>query len=175
MVMFRKALLFLSSLFLPIVFSGCFVFNLLDFGPSIDLGKNQWRIGSFSLSGEVYEGKNLEQIPTMRFDTQEMKVYGNTGCNAFFANYIWMSDKVIEMRNSGMTRKMCASKESMRFEQKLMEEFDGEFEITEDGKNLVLKKETLIINLSPFDPSNPVQEENPKQDTAPKDAPTQTK
>lgn len=178
--MFRKLSLFVSTLIFPLFLSGCFVLNLFDFGPSIDLGKNQWRISSFSLDGVVYEDKNLEEIPTMRFDTQEMKVYGNTGCNTFFANYVWMSDKVIEMRGSGMTRKMCASEDSMKFEQKLMEEFDGEFEITEvetttKEKNLVLKKDNLIINLTPFDPANPNAQESAKQETAPQDASAQTK
>lgn len=177
--MFRKLSFFISTLIFPLFFSGCFVLNLFDFGPSIDLGKNQWRISSFSLDGVVYEGKNLEEIPTMRFDTQEMKMYGNTGCNTFFANYVWMSDKVIEMRGSGMTRKLCASEDSMKFEQKLMEEFDGEFEISEveaptKEKNLVLKKDNLIINLTPYNPANPAQE-GEKQETAPKDASAQTK
>lgn len=173
--MLRKLFFFVSTLLLPLIFSGCFVLNLFDFGPSIDLGKNQWRISSFSLDGVVYEDKNLEQVPTMRFDIQDMKVYGNTGCNTFFANYIWMSDKVVEMRGSGMTRKMCASKQTMKFEQKLMEEFDGEFEITEDGKNLVLKKDTLIINLTPYDPTNPNAQESAKQNIPPQDAPAQAK
>lgn len=174
--MLRKLSFFVSTLFLPLIFSGCFVLNLFDFGPSIDLGKNQWRISSFSLDGVVYEDKNLEQVPTMRFDTQELKVYGNTGCNTFFANYVWMSDKTIEMRGSGMTRKMCATEQTMKFEQKLMEEFDGEFEITEvetptKEKNLVLKKDNLIINLTPYNPANPEAQEDAKQDTAPSDAP----
>lgn len=172
--MLRKILLFISSLALPVVFSGCFVLNLFDFGPDVELGEHQWKIASFNLGGEIYESENLEQTPTMRFDTQELKLYGNTGCNTFFANYVWLSDKVIEMRNSGMTRKMCASQESMKFEQKLMEEFDGEFEVVEDGKNVTLKKETLIINLIPYDPSNPSnqdevakpQEETPSQNVS---------
>ena len=151
--MLRRFIFFVFSLFFPLVFSGCFVFNLFDFGPNIDLGKNQWKIDSFTLTGEKYSSNGLEQTPSMRFDTKEFKLYGNTGCNTFFANYLWVTDKVIEMRNSGMTRKMCASEESMKFEQKLMEEFDGEFEVIEDGVNLTLKKETLTINLVPLNPS----------------------
>lgn len=135
------------------ILGGCFFANVFDFGPSINLAKHNWKISSFSLGGEIYVAKDFEQIPSMRFDTAELKVYGNTGCNTFFANYVWLKDKsdVIEMRNSGMTRKMCASPESMKFEQKLMEEFDGEFEVIEDGDKLTLKKETLTINLESMD------------------------
>lgn len=174
--MFRKTVLCISTLFLPLVFSGCFFVNMFDFGPSINLAKHNWKISSFVLVGEVFEAKNLEQIPTMRFDTEELKVYGNTGCNAFFANYVWLKDKddTIEMRNSGMTRKMCASKEAMKFEQKLMEEFDGEFQVIEEGENLILKKETLVINLTPYDPSQEGEEQ--KQDTpTSEDVATQSK
>lgn len=174
--MLRKLYFFVSALFLAMIFSGCFVLNLFDFGPSIDLGANQWRISSFSLDGVVYEDKDLEQVPTMRFDTKELKMYGNTGCNNFFANYLWMSDKVIEMRGSGMTRKMCASEKTMKFEQKLMEEFDGEFEVSEvetptKEKNLVLKKDNLIINLTPYNPAKPEAQEGENQEITPSDAP----
>lgn len=150
---------------------------MFDFGPSINLAKHSnWKIASFVLVDERYEAKNLEQTPTMRFETEELKVYGNTGCNTFFANYVWLKDKddTIEMRNSGMTRKMCASKEAMKFEQKLMEEFDGEFQVIEEGENLILKKETLVINLVPYDPSQ--EDETQKQNVVnPEDAPAQSK
>lgn len=167
--MLRRILFLIFSLVFPLVFSGCFVLNLFDFGPDIELGEHQWRIDSFVLTGELYESKNLDQIPTMRFDTEGLKVYGNTGCNTFFANYIWITDRIIEMRNSGMTRKMCASDQAMKFEQKLMEEFDGEFEVVEEGKNVTLKKETLIINLVPYDPSNPSNQDEvakPQEDSS---------
>lgn len=166
-MMLRKLIFVISSFAFPLVFSGCFVLNLFDFGPDIDLEKNQWKISSFTLTGESFESKNIEPTPFMRFDTKEFKVYGNTGCNTFFANYLWVTDKVIEMRNSGMTRKMCASEASMKFEQKLMEEFDGEFEVIEDGANLTLKKETLTINLVPLNPS----EGDSKQDSQSQEAP----
>lgn len=148
------------------MFGGCFFINMFDFGPSINLAKHNWRIASFNLGGELYQAKDFEQIPSLRFDTSELKVYGNTGCNTFFANYVWVKDKenVIEMRNSGMTRKMCASSEAMKFEQKLMEDFDGEFEVIEDKENLILKKETLLINLEPL--NAPIGEGGEFKDTA---------
>ena len=147
--MLRRSFLFFVTLGLPLMFGGCFFVNMFDFGPSIDLAKHNWKIVSFVLGGEKYEAKDFEQTPSMRFDTEELKVYGNTGCNTFFATYVWLKDKddTIEMRNSGMTRKLCASPEAMKFEQKLMEEFDGEFIVIEEENKLTLKKETLIINL----------------------------
>lgn len=137
---------------LPFILSGCFVVNLFDFGPSIDLGKNQWKISAFILEDEKYTPIDFEEVPYLRFDTVEFKVYGNTGCNTFFANYVWVNDKTIEMRNSGLTRRMCASEEAMKFEQKLMEEFDGEFEVIEDKEKntLILKKPQLEIILEPL-------------------------
>lgn len=170
-MMLRRLIFVISSLVFPLVFSGCFVLNLFDFGPNIDLGKNQWKISSFTLTGESFESKNIEPTPFMRFDTKEFKVYGNTGCNSFFANYLWITDKVIEMRNSGMTRKMCASEDSMKFEQKLMEEFDGEFEVIEDGANLTLKKDTLTINLVPLNPSEGDPKEDKPQESQNKETP----
>lgn len=151
--MLRRSFLLIFTLGLPLIFGGCFFVNMFDFGPSIDLAKHNWKIVSFVLEDETYVAKDFEQTPSMRFDTEELKVYGNTGCNTFFANYVWLKDKdnVIEMRNSGMTRKMCASQESMKFEQKLMEEFDGEFEVIEEENKLTLKKETLTINLEALD------------------------
>lgn len=171
-MMLRRLIFVISSLVFPLVFSGCFVLNLFDFGPNIDLGKNQWKISSFTLTGESFESKNLELTPFMRFDTKEFKVYGNTGCNTFFANYLWVTDKVIEMRNSGMTRRMCASENSMKFEQKLMEEFDGEFEVIEDGANLTLKKDTLTINLTPLNPSEEDSKGDKPQESQNKEAPS---
>ncbi|MCE3046618.1 META domain-containing protein [Helicobacter kayseriensis] len=136
---------------IAILLNGCFFANIFDFGPKIDLGKNKWKISSFVLGDVKYEPKGYEEIPNMRFDTKELKLYGNTGCNAFFATYTWLNDQKIEMRNSGLTRKMCASEDAMKFEQKLMEEFDGDFEVTEEKDDLILKREDLQITLTPLD------------------------
>lgn len=139
---FIFTLLFFSSLFLK----GCFVLRIFDFGPSVDLSKYSWEIKSFKLGEVTYLAKDYGVIPTMRFDVDELKMYGNTGCNAFFASYEWLNNSVIEMRGSGMTRKMC-TKEAGVFEQKLMEEFDGDFEVKEEEKKLVLIRDNLIIYL----------------------------
>lgn len=143
----KKGLFFIHAFFILVFLNGCFFANIFDFGPKIDLGKNQWEIVSFTLGDKQYKPSDYEQVPSMRFDTTELKLYGNTGCNAFFASYVWINDQKIEMRNSGMTRKMCQSKESMQFEQKLMEEFDGEFEVVEEEHGLIIKKEGLKIVL----------------------------
>lgn len=166
--MLRRFFLFSTTLVLPLIYGGCFFVNMFDFGPSIDLSKHNWRIVSFDLDGEIYQAKDFEQIPSMRFDTEELKLRGDTGCNIFFANYVWLKDKdnVIEMRNSGMTRKMCASPEAMKFEQKLMEDFDGEFKVIEDKENLILKKETLTINLEPL--NAPIGEDSDSKDASAK-------
>lgn len=145
--MWKKNILFVASLFfLSFFLKGCFVLRIFDFGPSIDLGKHSWIIESFVLGDQTYISKDYGVMPTMRFDTTDFKVYGNTGCNVFFANYDWLNNDVIEMRGSGMTRKMC-SKEALAFEQKLMEEFDGDFEVKEEEKKLILIRDGLIIHL----------------------------
>lgn len=147
----KKIFLFFQTLSLSLVLTGCFFANIFDFGPEIDLNKNQWKIVSFSLDGILYEPRDFEETPSMRFDAKDLKLYGNTGCNSFFASYAWLDDKRLEMRGSGMTRKMCQSEELMKFEQKLMEEFDGEFEVIEKDQNLTFKKENLEIHLAPLD------------------------
>ncbi|GAA7257482.1 hypothetical protein HpCK38_15070 [Helicobacter pylori] len=45
-----------------------------------------------------------------------------------------------------------------------MEDFDGEFEVIEDKENLILKKETLLINLEPL--NAPIGEGGEFKDTA---------
>lgn len=147
-----KKLYFLVHLFIMAFFlSGCFLANVFDFGPKVNLAKSQWKIDSFMLGGVMYKPEEYDEIPNMRFDTTELKLYGNTGCNSFFANYVWVDDEKIEMRNSGMTRKICQFENAMRFEQKLMEEFDGELKVIEDGDKIYLKKDNLSIYLSPLD------------------------
>lgn len=131
--------------------NGCFLFSVFDFGPKIDLAKSHWKIDSFMLGGVLYKPEEFDEVPNMRFDTTELKLYGNTGCNSFFASYVWVNDDKIEMRNSGMTRKICQFENAMKFEQKLMEEFDGEFEVIKESNGIELKKENLIINLSPLE------------------------
>lgn len=155
-----KRLCLFSSTLVVLVFNGCFFANIFDFGPEIDLGKNQWKISSFVLGGVSYYPGEYEEIPSMRFDIKELKLYGNTGCNAFFASYTWINDKKIEMRNSGLTRKICQSEEAMKFEQKLMEEFDGDFEVTEREEELILRKENLQITLLPLEPTELKQEKS---------------
>ncbi|ANV98376.1 hypothetical protein BBW65_06010 [Helicobacter enhydrae] len=149
-----KILRTLLMVFVIFVFSGCFVLNVFDTGPSINLGKNQWSIASFENDSVVYTPEDYDVVPDLRFDTQELKIYGNTGCNSFSATYSWVKDekkeKTIEIRDASLTRKLC-SEEIMTFEQKLMEEFDGEFAINEDGDNMVLTKEQLTIHLTPYD------------------------
>lgn len=147
----RKIGFLIHLLLMTIFLNGCFLLNVFDFGPKINLAKNQWKIASFTLGGSHYEPLEYDEIPSMRFDTAELKLYGNTGCNSFFASYVWVGDDKIEMRNSGMTRKMCHSQVAMQFELKLMEEFDGEFKVTKEGDNLKLEKENLMINLFPLE------------------------
>lgn len=154
----KRGLFFIHAFFILIFLNGCFFASIFDFGPKIDLGKNQWEITSFTLGDKQYKASDYEQIPSMRFDTAELKLYGNTGCNAFFANYVWINDQKIEMRNSGMTRKMCQSQEAMQFEQKLMEEFDGEFEVVEEKDKLIIQKENLKIVLIPADSMEKVKD-----------------
>ncbi|WP_051420685.1 META domain-containing protein [Helicobacter pametensis] len=148
----RRFSFIFQFVFIALFLNGCFLANIFDLGPKIDLAKNNWKITSFTLGKETYTPNGYEEIPSLRFDTQELKLYGNTGCNAFFATYVWLDDQKLEMRNSGMTRKMC-SEEAIRFEQKLMEEFDGDFEVHKEGKNLILKRENLQITLSPLEVS----------------------
>ena len=163
--MIKRFFAFVRLLCLIPLLSGCFFANLFDFGPKIDLGKNQWKIVSFTLGGEAFIPSNFEDIPFMRFDTKELKIHGNTGCNRFFASYVWIDDKKIEIRRSGLTRKMCQSDESVRFEQKLMEEFDGGFEVIEGENTLMLKNENLQINLIAFEGGLP-QTEDTQQEQA---------
>lgn len=149
----RKFSFLAHLLFVAFFLNGCFLLSVFDFGPKIDLAKNQWKIDSFMLGNVLYEPKEYDEVPNMRFDTKELKLYGNTGCNLFFASYVWVSDDKIEMRNSGMTRKMCQFESAMQFELKLMEEFDGEFAVIKEGDEIKLKKENLLINLSALDAS----------------------
>lgn len=137
-------------LFVAFFFNGCFLISIFDSGPKIDLAKSHWKIASFTLGGVLYKPEEYDEVPNMRFDTKELKLYGNTGCNSFFANYVWVNDDKIEMRNSGMTRKICQFEDAMKFEQKLMEEFDGELEVIKEGDEIKLKKENLTIDLLPL-------------------------
>lgn len=144
----RRCRFLAHLLVVALCFNGCFLTSLFDFGPKIDLAKNPWKIDSFMLGGTLYKPEGYDDVPNMRFDTAELKLYGNTGCNSFFASYVWVDEKKIEMRNSGITRRICQSENAMRFEQKLMEEFDGEFEVIEEGDEIRLRREELTINLS---------------------------
>lgn len=159
----RKGLFYFYLLFVLFFLSGCFFKSLFDFGPKIDLNTNLWQIASFKLGDTMYKPEDYEQIPQIRFDTKELKLYGESGCNMFFASYSWINDEKIEMRHSGMTRKICQSADLMKFEEKLLEEFDGDFKVIKNKNQMILKKENLEILLVPMDPSIRDHRENSDQ------------
>lgn len=53
----------------------------------------------------------MATIPRLEINTQDMKIYGNDGCNDYFASIVNLSETKISFGGIGSTRKMCRNME----------------------------------------------------------------
>lgn len=65
---------------------------------------NAVRVGGYPINRMV-------TVPRFEVNTQDMKIYGNDGCNEYFGSITQLSNTAITIENIGSTRKMCPDME----------------------------------------------------------------
>ncbi|MDY2586830.1 META domain-containing protein [Winogradskyella aquimaris] len=65
---------------------------------------NAVRVGGYPINRMV-------TVPRLEVNTQDMKIYGNDGCNEYFGSITQLSNTAITIENIGSTRKMCPDME----------------------------------------------------------------
>ncbi|MFC3867272.1 META domain-containing protein [Helicobacter equorum] len=89
------------------------------------LSDKEWKAYRLSIDTKVLFAP---QNATMIFDTQQNRIYGNTGCNNYTANIQVEQNKLIITKRT-FTRKLCESQEVMDYEFAFLRSLEGEYDI----------------------------------------------
>ncbi|RDU64679.1 META domain-containing protein [Helicobacter sp. MIT 14-3879] len=104
-----------------------------------------YKIKYISQNGETIIAPLNENVATLGFEND--RIYGNAGCNRYFAGISWRDSNSIDISQAGSTKMMCSDDEANNFEYKYLKNLDGNFIITNNGNEILLSKENFIIAL----------------------------
>lgn len=103
----------------------------------------------------LQEIAQIEEVATLNFDTQQGRIYGQSGCGSYFSSYVWSDRTHIELANGSSTRKLCALSEVARFEFRFIRELEGDFRVSQKSRDsLILESKDTVLYLYPS-PNSP--------------------
>ncbi|WP_297192861.1 META domain-containing protein [uncultured Campylobacter sp.] len=127
----------LPTCFIAFVFAAC----------SSNVAKNQEKetkvLAEYKLSIKTNSGQRTIQINFLEDNLASYKV-----CNTIFGTFT-KNDKTIKLNFTASTKMMCEP-ELMKIEDKIMREFNGEFNFKEYGNKLILKRDSLSFELEKY-------------------------
>ena len=130
---------FLTFIIMVYIFNGC---AQLPDNVKISLGNGEYKILEVKING------NKMKIPkSAKFHIDGDRIYGNSGCNSYFAGFSRGSDSIL-VSNAGATKMYCANEEDNHFENNYLKHLDGEFKISGDDKNTKLQNKNMEITLT---------------------------
>ena len=101
-----KRLSFFTSIFALLCFARCNETKQIPISLT-----GEWNI--LTVGEQIIDTTKEEFIPFIGFDSAKNQIYGNAGCNNFFATMILDSvNSKIQFTNAGSTRMMCSNMET---------------------------------------------------------------
>lgn len=73
------------------------------------------------------------------------KIYGNAGCNNYFASLEWIDNETIGISKGGSTKMMCVDESANTFEYDYLLNLNGEFSVSKDGNIIELDGDKINI------------------------------
>lgn len=132
----KKLLTFIITMH---IFNGC---AEIPNDTKVSLNNGAYKIESIKINGDEIK---IPKSATFNIDGD--RIYGNSGCNSYFASFSIGSDSII-IGTAGVTRMYCASEEDNRFENMYLKNLDGEFKLSGDSKITKLYGKNMQIVLT---------------------------
>lgn len=126
-------------LFITLFFVGCFA-------ATENVSSKILFNGKYQIISLVVDNVNLKVPENATFNVDDSRIYGNTGCNNYFTSFT-RNNNTIKVFNSGSTKMMCQEKIVNNFEFKYLSNFEGDYNIYQDGNNLILEKSAMQLKL----------------------------
>lgn len=101
-----------------------------------------YKIESITLKDE---GDMLEAPQNATMGFEEDRIYGNAGCNNYFASIKWADDNTLEISQGGSTKMMCADEEANSFEYNYLSNLNGTFSVSSDDNTITLDNDKLSV------------------------------
>lgn len=99
----------------------------------------------YKISQILVDGKAIKAPSGAIFGIEDAKIYGNTGCNNYFTDFVRVNSATIEVSTNGGATKMMCDKDSMKFENVFLQHLVGAFSVVESSDSLTLKGEKMEI------------------------------
>ena len=136
----------MKKIFLACVFSAMFAF-----GAGNAEGKSSEAILPQKAEYEILQilvgGKTIKANGDAIFGVDGARIYGKTGCNNYFTDFVRVDGVTIEVSTNGGATKMMCDRESMEFERVFLQNLVGVFSVVESSEGLNLKGEKMEILL----------------------------
>lgn len=118
----KKYIIFVLHVAFVSFYAGCAKIN--DKILQDSLSSQNWKIQYFNIDGTTFSNQKGALIT---FDSLQHRIYGNTGCNNYGANFTLTQNK-ISISKKTSTRKIC-DEEVMEYELPFLENLEDTFEI----------------------------------------------
>ncbi|MBR6310164.1 MAG: META domain-containing protein [Paludibacteraceae bacterium] len=109
---------------------------------SISLLNGEWQVA------EIYGQKNNDSDLMLGFNTKEHRIYGNSGCNTFFALISNASKKKISFGAMGATRMACHKDDNYKYTTAVSETAAYKIGKNNDTLELKNKKGEIVVRLT---------------------------
>ncbi len=108
----------------------------------INLGNGKYKIKKIIINNDDVK---IPQSATFNIDGD--RIYGNSGCNSYFAGFSRGSDS-ITIGTAGATRMYCPNEEDNNFENTYLKYLNGDFRISGNNKEIKLDGKNMQIILA---------------------------
>ncbi|MDE6886018.1 MAG: META domain-containing protein [Helicobacteraceae bacterium] len=95
----------------------------------------------------VLDNEELKAPESATLGFKNDRIYGNAGCNRYFAGIKWLDDKTLEISNAGSTKMLCHDEEANSFEYQYLLNLGDKFNIVYDEQTITLINDKISIVL----------------------------
>ena len=101
----------------------------------------------YKISQIVVGGKSLNAVSSAIFGVDGTQIYGNTGCNNYFTDFVRVDSETIEISTNGGSTKMMCDKKANNFEHIFLQHLVGTFSIVENEGGITLTNDKMQVVL----------------------------
>lgn len=103
--------------------------------------------GKYEIKKIIINNEMINIPKSLTFNINGDRIYGNSGCNSYFANFSRGVDNII-IGAAGATRMYCANEEDNKFENTYLTHLNGNFVVSGSNKEIILHGKDMQITIS---------------------------
>lgn len=123
------------------------IFIMCGYVFAMSVSNNPLSDGVYKITSISVDGNTLEIPQKASLNIKDSRIYGNTGCNNYFANFVQNNNASVMISTAGSTKMMCHG-DVMKFEDIYLKNLEGMFSTIKDNKNIILENASMKIILT---------------------------